>query len=148
MKKFLLLLFTVFLLLPIAIYFGNLADIPTAKKIVICLRNFAGMSTSKELIDSTEIENIKVPAPYNHIGLVESWRGLGYSSFTDLLQITAAQGKQETRQNTAENFLNDSLTFCRFFLILLEFLAIVTGKIKADWLLSTMARCSFIDANC
>jgi hypothetical protein len=115
MKKLLLLLFSVFLLFPIVIYFGNLADIPAAKKVVVCLRDLAGMSTSKEITEKTKAEIIKVPAPYNHIGLVESWRNLGASNFADLLQIVAAQGKQEAWQTSAGDFLNDALYSSAFF---------------------------------
>ena len=115
MKKILLLLFSVFLLFPIAIYFGNLADIPAAKKIVVCLRDMAGMSTSKELTAEAKAEIMKVPAPYIHVGLVESWRNLGAGSFADLLQIVAAQGKQEAWQSSAGNFLNDALHSSAFF---------------------------------
>ncbi len=115
MKKFLLLLFSVLLLFPIAIYFGNLAELSTAKKVVVYLRNFAGMSTSKELTEQAKAQIMKVPSPYNHIGLVESWRNVGASDFTDLLQIIAAQGKQEAWQTSAGDFLNDPLHSAAFF---------------------------------
>lgn len=115
MKKILLLLFSVFLLFPIAIYFGNLADIPAAKKVVVYLRNVARMSTSKELTAEKKARVMKVPAPYNHIGLVESWRNVGASDFADLLQIIAAQGKQEAWQTSVGDFLNNPLHSAAFF---------------------------------
>jgi hypothetical protein len=51
MKKFLLIIIGVLLLLPTVIYFGNLADIPEAKEIIVHLRDLVGMSAEKERIN-------------------------------------------------------------------------------------------------
>jgi hypothetical protein len=108
MKKVSLLLLSVLLLLPVAIYFGNVADIPVSKKIIVHLRNLVGMSASKETIE-------KIPPSYIHIGLVESWRNLGADSFADLLQFIATPASLNVWRANAGDFLGDSLHSTAFF---------------------------------
>lgn len=116
MRKFLFLLLGVFLLFPVAIYFGNLADIPASKSVIVYLRDLVGMSASKETTDSDKkAEVIKIPAPYSHIGLVEAWRNLGTSNFADLLQLMAVPGNHDRWQAATEDFLNNPLHSAAFF---------------------------------
>jgi hypothetical protein len=115
MKKFLLLLFSMLLLFPVAIYFGNLADVPASKKAIIYLRDLVGMSTTKVTTDSDKTKILKIPTPYNHVGLVESWRNLGIINFADLLQIISAPGKYEAWQTSIGSFLGDPLHSMAFF---------------------------------
>ncbi len=114
MKKILLLLFSMLLLFPVAIYFGNLADVPASKKAIVYLRDLVGMST-KVTTDSTKTKILKLSAPYNHVGLVESWRNLGIINFADLLQIMSAPGKHDAWQTSIGRFLGDPLHSAAFF---------------------------------
>ncbi len=116
MKKILLIISSVFLLFPAAIYFGNLADIPEAREIIVYLRDLVGMSAEKERINSTSIEIEKIPDTHTHIRLVESWRNLGASNFTDLLQLIATPRSRDAWQANAGNFLDDSQQSAAFFL--------------------------------
>jgi hypothetical protein len=111
MKKILLIISSVFLLFPSAIYFGNLADIPEAREVVVYLRDLVGMSATKDA--SVDVE--KIPAPYTHNGLVESWRNLGVSNFTDLLLLITTPRSRDTWQTNAGDFLDDPLPSTAFF---------------------------------
>jgi hypothetical protein len=115
MKKILLIIISVFLLFPTAIYFGNLADIPEAKEIVIYLRDLVGMSAEKERINSTSVDAEKIPAAYPHIELVESWRNLGASNFADLLLLIATPLSGDAWRTNAGDFLDDPLHSIAFF---------------------------------
>lgn len=115
MKKILLFTFCMFLLFPIAIYIGNLADVPASKKVIVYLRDLAGMSTSKSTALPVKSKILKIPAPYNHVGLAESWRKLGANNFADLLAIISAPGKHDAWQTSIGDFLNDPLHSAAFF---------------------------------
>ena len=116
MKKILFLLFSVLLLFPVAIYIGNLAEIPASKKVIVYLRDLVGMSTTKTTTDSSKTDVLKIPAPYNHVGLVESWRNLGTGNFADLLQIMSAPGKHDAWQASMGEFMmGDPLHSAAFF---------------------------------
>lgn len=115
MKKILLIISSVFLLFPAAIYFGNLADIPEAREAIVYLRDLVGMSATKEPISSASVDVEKTPTAYTHIRLVESWRNLGASHFTDLLQLATPRSR-DTWQANAGNFLDDSQQSAAFFL--------------------------------
>jgi hypothetical protein len=130
MKKILFLLCGVFLLFPVLIYVGNLADDPEAKKIIVYLRDLVGMSASKEVTNSDELTIEKIPASYTHIGLVESWRNLGAGNFADLLQLIATQPSRDAWQTTAGDFLADSLHSTAFFSSSWNFWQAQQGKLK------------------
>lgn len=130
MKKILLLLFSMLLLFPVAIYFGNLADVPASKKVIVYLRDLVGMSTTKVATDPTKAKILKIPAPYSHVGLVESWRNLGIINFTDLLQIMSASGKYETWQASIGSFLGDPLHSAAFFSSSWSFWQTKQGKLS------------------
>jgi hypothetical protein len=131
MKKIsLLLLCVVFLLFPVIIYFGNLADNPESKRIVVYLRDLVGMSASKEVANSDEINMGRIPASYTHIGLVESWRNLGAGDFADLLKLVATQSCRVAWQSTSGDFLADSLHSTAFFSSSWSFWQAQQGKLK------------------
>ncbi|MDD1615355.1 MAG: hypothetical protein CG439_429 [Methylococcaceae bacterium NSP1-2] len=116
MKKILLIISSVFLLFPAAIYFGNLADIPEAREIIVYLRDLVGMSATKEPISPASVDVEEIPTAYTHIELVESWRNLGASNFTNLLQLIATPRSRDAWQANAGNFLDDPLHSAAFFL--------------------------------
>jgi hypothetical protein len=130
MKKISFLLCGVFLLFPVLIYVGNLADDPEAKKIIVYLRDLVGMSASKEATSSDELTIEKIPASYTHIGLVESWRNLGTGNFADLLPLIATQPSRDAWQATAGDFFADSLHSTAFFSSSWSFWQAQQGKLK------------------
>lgn len=103
------------LLFPIAIYVGNITDVPASKKVIVYLRDLAGMSTSKSTTLAVKSKILKIPSPYNHVGLAESWRKLGANNFADLLAIISAPGKHDAWQASIGDFLKDSLHSAAFF---------------------------------
>jgi hypothetical protein len=115
MKKILLLLFGVFLLFPIIIYFGNLTDVPVSREIIVYLRNLVGMSASKTTDNIANADIEKAPESYAQLGLVESWRTMGTSGFSDLLLLTATPASYTTWQAVAGDFLSDPLHSTAFF---------------------------------
>lgn len=115
MKKISFLLLGVFLLFPVAIYVGNLADIPASKKVVVYFRDLIGLSDSQETTDFAKVEIIKMPATYSHVGLVESWRDLGTSNFADLLQLITTPDNHDKWRTVTDGFLSDPLHSAAFF---------------------------------
>jgi hypothetical protein len=130
MKKLSLLLCGVFLLFPVIIYVGNLADNPESKKVIIYLRDLVGMTTSKESTNTEESSIEEIPTSYRYIGLVDTWRNLGAGNFSDLLQMIATPHSRDVWQASAGDLFADSLHSAAFFSSSWSFWQTQQGKLN------------------
>lgn len=114
MKKVLLLICGIFLLFPAAIYLGNLAGYPEAKRVMVYFQDFAGMPAAEETPPAVRVVE-KIPVAYAQLGLVESWRNLAAGGFSDILQIIGTPDIRNSWQANAGDFLGDALHSEAFF---------------------------------
>lgn len=115
MKKISVLLFSLFLLLPIFIYFGNLADLPASRTVIIYLRDLVGMSASKKADKPSKKAIEKITASHAQIGLIKAWRNLAMLGINDLLHVAASTEVNQAWQTSANEFLNHPLFATAFF---------------------------------
>ena len=115
MKKISVLLFSLFLSLPIFIYFGNLADLPISRSVIIHLRDLVGMSAHQKTDKPAKQSIEKITASHAPIGLIEAWRNLAMLGINEVLKISATAGVNQAWQTSSNDFLTHPLFATAFF---------------------------------